>query len=140
MDMQGALRARLIDGNAGALLPTYTPSGGSPRKTVFWVERPQGSPLPAITLQTVTGDRVQTHDGFQGLRSPRVQLDSLALTYEQSRQVFEAAIVDLAPGVTSNGIKFDRMFFDGERDFVERVGTTSIFRASIDLIVWHSPA
>lgn len=127
MDMQGALRARLLGQTDAAT-------------RVYWVERPQTSALPAITLQTISGDRPQTHDGFQELRSTRVQMDCWAASHQAAADILQAAIAAVAPKVTANGIKFDRMFFDGERDFVERVGTTTIFRASIDLIVWHSPA
>lgn len=129
MDMQGALRARLV---AAAL-----PGVGS---RIYWVDRPQGSALPAITLQTISGERPQTHDGFQGLRSSRVQMDVWATSYAQARQITDAAVAALAPDETSNGVNFGRMFFEGERDLLERIETQAIHRTSIDLIVWHSPA
>ena len=128
MDMQGSLRARLL---------SATPAS----TRVYWVSRPQASELPSITLQTLSGDRPQTHEGMQATRSTRVQLDYWAGTYAAARAGMDAAIAALDDRhVASNGTVFDAIFFEGERDFVERVGTTDIYRTSIDLIVWHYPA
>jgi hypothetical protein len=128
MDMQGALRARLLNQTAAGT-------------RVYWVTRPQASARPAITLQTISGGRPRTYAGLQGFRDSRVQMDIWAATYAEARSVAEAAIAALEPIKTiSNGIIFDSIFFDSERDILERVGTTDIHRTSIDLIVWHQPA
>lgn len=128
MDMQAALRARLV---AAATL------AGS---RVYWLDRPQGTDLPSITLQTVSGDRPQHMAGFQGTRSSRVQMDVWAASYSAARQIMDAAVAAIAPKNTSNGIEFGRTFFEDERDFTERLETQTIYRTSVDLIVWHSPA
>lgn len=128
MDMQGALRARLV--------AAATAAGAR----VHWLERPQGGALPAITLQTISGDRPQHMAGFQGTRTARVQLDAWAERYETARAIVEAAVAALAPKQSGNGIAFGRMFFEGERDFTERLETHLVYRTSIDLIVWHAPA
>lgn len=127
MDMQGALRARLLGATAAG-------------SRVYWVDRPQGSALPAITLQVISGDRPQTYDGFQSSRQSRVQMDVWAETHAAGTALLEAAIGAVAPRVTANGIQFDRTFFEGERDTSERLGTANIYRAGIDLLVRHSPA
>jgi hypothetical protein len=123
-----------------AKVATYTPQGSTPRPAVFVGLRPQGSPLPAITLQTVTGDYPKTYDGLQATRDPRVQLNAWGETYEAARAIIPVAVAVLAPKEISNGIVFDNILFKGERDFIERVGTADIYRTSIDLIVWHYPA
>lgn len=128
--MQGALRARLI-----AAAPVTALVG----TRVYWLTRPQGHLLPAITLQTVSGDLPQTMAGFQDTRTARVQMDCWALSYSASRQVYVAAVAALAPKETSNGIQFGRMYFEGEQDFIERLETQDIYRTSVDLIVWHTP-
>jgi hypothetical protein len=128
MDMQGALRARVIAAATAAA------------DRVYWVERPQSSALPAITLQVISGDRPQTMSGFQDTRTARVQMDVWADTYAQAHAVRDAAIAALAPKETSNGVQFGRMFFEGEQDFAERTDIKTIHRASVDLIVWHTPA
>ena len=127
MDMQGALRARLVNQTAAAA-------------KVYWLTRPQATDIPAITLQTISGDRPQTYAGFQEWRESRVQLDTWAATYSSARAMLEAAITALQPLGTSNGVRFDRTEFEGERDGTDRLGTDTIYRTGIDLIVRHAPA
>lgn len=128
MDMQGALRARLLGATAAG-------------QKVYWVLRPQAAQLPAITLEVVSGDRPRTHDGLQATRAPRVQLNIWATDYSQAQSILDAAITALAePQVTLNGVFFDQIQFEGEGDSLERLGTTDIFHKRIDLIVWHHPA
>lgn len=126
--MQGALRARLLGATAAG-------------QRVYLLRRPQASQLPAITLENVTGAYPQTHDGLQATRSPRVQLNVWAADYDQAQEILEAAVAALAPRkVTSNGVFFDHIEFEGEGDSLERLGTTDIIHKRLDLIVWHYPA
>lgn len=132
MDMQAALRARLVG---------QTAAGGQ----VHWLTRPQGDDLPAITLQTVSGDRPRTYGGIQDWRESRVQLDIWAASYGAARSILEAAIAALSPKVVENGVFFDTTSFENERDYAEfdrnsSLATTTIYRTGIDLIVRHSPA
>ena len=127
MDMKGALRARLVAANAGAAV-------------VAWVERPQGTNLPAITLQTISGERAQTYAGFQGWDETRVQMDAWAASYGQANAIREAAINAAAVLETVNGVRFDRTEFENERDGLEQLETGPVYRAGIDLLVRHAPA
>lgn len=128
MDMQGALRARLV-GQTGA---------GS---RVYWLDRPQASALPAITLQIISRDRAQHTEGFQELQSARVQVDVWAPDYAATQTVTEAAIGVLAPPQTGNGIQFTRMFFESERNLTERSDAGAlIHRTSFDALVHYQPA
>lgn len=131
MDMQGALRARLL-----AAAPVTALVG----QRIYWLDRPQASALPSITLQTIAGERSQTHDGFQSTQASTIQCDIWASSYGQGRQILEEVIAALAPPQTGNGIEFGRMFFEPERDLIEQLATTNVYRTSIDLIVWHHPA
>lgn len=132
MDVQGALRARLL-----AAVPVTALVG----QRVYWVQRPQESGLPAITLETATGDRPRTYEGLQATRSPRIQMNVWAVDYSSAQQIVDAAIAALAPiRTTSNGVYFDQIDFESEGDSLERLGTTDIIHKRIDLIVWHSPA
>lgn len=131
MDWQGALRARLTA--AASVIALVA-------QRIYWVDRPQASSLPAITLQTIDDGRPRHFDGFQDTRSSVVQIDVWATTYAQCRTLAEAVIAALAPEAISNGIRFLRSDVDGVRDMGERVETQFIHRTSIDLIVWHSPA
>ena len=128
MDMQAALRARLVTASTEA----------GPR--VYWVDRPQGSDLPSITLQTISGDRPQTYDGFQGWRETRVQADAWATSYGQATSIREALIAAASALETTNGVRFDRTDFENERDGLEQLETGQVYRAGIDLLVRHAPA
>lgn len=129
MDMEGALRARIV--------AAATAAGDR----VYWVDRPQGSALPSITLQTITGDYPQTHEGMQATRDPRIQLDVWATSYGQAKAIMDAAIAALKNNALgSNGVDFERMRFENERDGLERLETVNVYRRGIDLIVWHHPA
>jgi len=129
--MQGALRARLLAAS------TVTALVG---QRVSWLDRPQGSALPSVTLQTISDGRPQHFGGLQDLRPTRVQIDVWAATYASSRAVAEAVIAAILPAETINGVRFSRSFIDSLNDLSERLGETSIYRTSIDVIVWHSLA
>ncbi len=129
MDMQGALRARLL-----AALTVTTLVG----TRVHWMTRPQNDPLPSITLLTVSDGRPKHLKGYQGFRETRVQCDCWASTYSQARALAEAAIAVLSPPQTGNGVRFDHAIADGPRDLGENIGTAFIHRASVDFIIWHS--
>lgn len=131
MDWQGALRARLI---------AAAPVTALVAQRVYWVDRPQTSSLPAITLQTIIEDRPQTMAGFDGLDRSLVQMDVWGTTYAQVQQVKEAALAAVVPENTGNGVHFARAFIDTIRDLGERVETQFIHRASIDLIIHHAIA
>lgn len=134
MDMPGALRARIIAASTGA---------GS---RVTWVERPQSAALPAVTLQIVSDLREQHLRGFQSIRNTRVQIDCWAKSedngagYSKATALKEAVLAAVIPENTSNGIRFDRAFVDGERDLGEQTATQFIHRASVDLIFFWAPA
>ena len=131
MDYQAALRARLI-----AAAPVNTLVSGR----VYWVDRPQGSQLPAITLQVISDERPQTMDGFIKTRATTVQVDCWAPSYSVKTQLAEAVIAAVTPATTLNGVKFHRALVNDVRDLGERVETQFYHRASIDLVVWHTPA
>lgn len=129
MDWQGALRARLT-----AAAPVTALVG----QRVYWVDRPQASSLPAITLQTITEGRTQHMKGFDGFNSSLVQVDCWGTAYGDVRKIAEAVIAALVPENTSNGVRFARAFVDSIRDLGERVETQFIHRTSLDLIIHHS--
>lgn len=138
MDWQGALRARLIAAAPVLALVWKHPDTAVP--AITWVDRPQTSGLPAITLQTISEDRPQTMAGFDGLDRSLVQMDVWGTSYAQVQQVKEAALAAVVPANTGNGVIFARAFVDTIRDLGERVETQFIHRASIDLIFHHATA
>lgn len=129
MDWQGALRARLVNNGPVAALVA---------QRIYWVDRPQGQPLPAITLQTISEQREQHFAGFDGMDVSRVQIDVWGTSYGEVQAIKEAALAAVIGSNTSNGVHFERAFVDSIRDLGERVETQFIHRASIDLIVHHN--
>lgn len=130
MEMREALRDRLLDaGGVSALVGTR----------VSWVTRPQASALPAITLQVISGEHPQHLEGFEK-EETRVQLDAWAASTAAASAIVKAAKAALAPGVVHEGVQFGRMFFEQERDGVERLGNVDVYRVGIDLIFKHKAA
>lgn len=130
MDWQAALRARLVaDSPVTALVA----------QRVYWVERPQGSALPAVTLLTVSDTREQHLKGFESLQGARVQVDVWAANFASAREVTEAMLAAIVPAALNNGIQFSRAMVDlAPRDLSERIDSTSIFRTTTDLLVHYS--
>jgi hypothetical protein len=129
MDWQAALRARLL---------AASPITALVAQRVYWMSRPQGSALPAITLQTISDEREQHMKGFHGVQSARVQVDVWGETYGSVRDIANKVIAALVPANTANGIRFDRGFVDSIRDLGERTETAFLHRASIDFIIHHA--
>jgi hypothetical protein len=128
MDMQGGLRARLLADAAVAA------AVGS---RVYWVQRPQSTALPAITMQTIDDPRPNHMQGFDGARTTRVQLDCWAPSFSAALTLARACIAALAEPTTLNGKRFGPTLIDGQRDLLDDVSGTPIHRQSVDLLVWH---
>ncbi len=130
MDFEGALRSRLTAAGAVTALVGAR---------VYWVDRPQSSALPGITLQLVDDQRGQHFGGFHTLQRAVVQIDVWATTYASGKAIKEAVIAALVPEVTANGIEFQRAFITA-RDLSERTETAFIHRPSLDFTFHYSAA
>ena len=128
MDLQAALRSRLL-GNATVAAAVST--------RIDWGQRPQGSPYPAIVLQTISDPRPVHLKDYEATRSTLVQMDVYALTYSAALSIARAAIAVLKVPATVSGKVFGPTFVDGQRDTVEPSGTTNIHRQSVDFNIWH---
>jgi hypothetical protein len=125
MDWRAALRSRVMGLASGR---------------VYLDERPQGDPLPGLVLVVVSDDRPQHLKGFE-LAPGRVQIDAYAASSKAAWDLGEAALALLVPGGTFNGHVFSRADVAlGLRSLPERVGNTTIFRVSMDLIFHHAEA
>lgn len=105
---------------------------------VEWDDLAPDAPLPAITLQTITDARPDTHDGFDEFRPTRVQLNALARTKAEAVAVRDAAIAALIGPAYAEGAEFLRSFVDGGGSDAERLPTGRICRERTDLIIWHN--
>lgn len=137
MDFYGGVTARLL---------TDPAVSGIADQRVNWGLRPQGEPLPAVTLQVVSDPRPAHLKGFDGARATRLQCDCWAETLTQALALARAVIAALKDPATVSGKKFGNALVDGQRDLGETVGSgsdarasgTFIHRQSVDLIIWHS--
>jgi hypothetical protein len=133
MDFEGALRARLLSAApVVALVADWRDT-----KAIYWVDRPQASALPAITLQTIDDDRAQHMGGFQSMQRALVQVDIWAATYAAGKALKEAVIAALVPAASGNGIDFRRAFVRG-RDLSEQTETQFVHRPSLDFTFFYS--
>lgn len=128
MDFEMALHARLI---------AAAPVAAQVADRVFWIDRPQGSELSAITLQIVIEDREQHMQGFQGRQFVTVQVDGWAETYAKAKALKEAIIAALIPPAEVDGVRFGRASVVA-RDLSERTETRLLFRPSMDFTFNYS--
>jgi hypothetical protein len=124
MDMEGALRARLL-----AAVPR-----------VYWDERPQDSVLPDVTLLLAADSRDQHMEGFQELQPARVQADVRGRSFAEKKTLKEAVIAILGIPHTGNGISFSAATEIMAHTANERTETQFIFRDIIDFTIHHAPA
>lgn len=122
-----------------AYLLANTTLAGLLGNRINWNTRPQGSQLPAIVLQRVSGTTDYTMDGPSGLKQSRVQIDCWAKTYGSSVAVSRAvksALSGLRADLGSTNIQ--GAFVDNERQsFEQGAGGEEFHRVSIDLILNH---
>lgn len=127
-DLETALRARA---KADA---TFVAAGSS---AVEWEEQAAGTPLPHTTLQIISDPRPQHLKGYDAARETRVQADCRAKTPKQAKAMARALIAAVAaPGIYS-GHQFGRTAAEGPRALNERVNDATVFRQSVDLLIWH---
>jgi hypothetical protein len=105
---------------------------------VEWDDLAPDSAFPAITLQTITDNRPQNHDGFDPFWGTRVQVNSLARKKIEAAAVREAAIAALVPYAEQGGTIFLRSFIDSGGSDAEQTQTGRICRERTDLIIWHN--
>jgi hypothetical protein len=125
--MQAALRSRLLAD------PTIA---GLVGQRVDWGLRPQGKPLPAITLTLVPTPRGYHMDGPQATQIHRVQIDCWAESYKAASDLRDAVIAELEPANAS----FFASFVERSADMPERTDTGVIYRAMLEFKIIPIPA
>jgi hypothetical protein len=128
MSFEAALRGRLrSDAGVAALAGDR----------IEWSVRPQGSPLPAVTLLMIAETVDQTLEDFQERQFARVQVDVRAETRSEAVALRKAVIAAVAPAGTFDGVNFGRATFDPVTDRGSNSETGFVHRDSFDLIVMH---
>lgn len=106
---------------------------------VFPFSRQQGSALPAITVQRISGAPLYADDGETGLENVRMQVDCWAMTYGSAKLLGRAATDAFSAfSGTVSGVEFQFVTLEAERDERE-VGANAaeyLYRVSLDFEVW----
>lgn len=128
--MEENLIARLL-ANAGVAAIVGT--------RVYPGARPQGSALPALVLNKISGAPVYDDEGEAGLLTARMQIDAWGITYTAAK-LLARAVRDCLSGLvgTQGTIAFRNVLIDVERDTRE-TGANEFqyeYSASTDYIIW----
>ena len=127
--MTAALRDRLkADAGVNAIAATR----------VYRDERPQGSGLPAIVIMLVSDPRDYTYAGRTDFRRSRVTVECLASSRGAADEMAEAVIAACEGAAVVGATTFQRVIVANQFGDSDRVTDGTIFRAAVDLFVWHS--
>ncbi|SNT43578.1 Protein of unknown function [[Luteovulum] sphaeroides subsp. megalophilum] len=124
--MEEDLRALLL----GA--PAITALAGT---RINFGRHPQGDPLPALVLTTVSDREGLTLDGPDGLQRARVQIDCYAASYGEAKRL-SRAVRDLLHGHAGGG--FRALILEAARDLGAPEAPGRPFRVSLDFLVTYS--
>ena len=128
--MEEQLKANLR-ANAGVAARTAVING---RPAVDWVTRPDGSDLPALTLQRISSDNLYTQDGRAKLTGARVQFDCWGKTYGQVRLLWRAVLAAMDSPTDDY-----RAFLEDDNDSPpeDLAGGIRVFRVRGDFRIWY---
>lgn len=127
--METELRSRLLaDGTISGLVGTR----------IDWGVRPQGKPLPAITLTLANDTRDQAMAGIQNTQGPLVQIDCWAEKYADTVTLREAVIALIATAATVSGVRFLAAQNINTHDLPEKTDTGIVHHSMIRANIWHT--
>jgi hypothetical protein len=128
--MEADLRTRLVDATTAA---------GS---RWSWVDRPQGAGLPAGTLTMISPGRDYTHAGADGLYRARIRTDCWAARHIDATTLAGQVISAIEPAGAVGGTVFEQSFLAANRDMDPEslAGGVTVFRRSLDFMIWWRPA
>jgi hypothetical protein len=107
---------------------------------VYRDERPQGTVLPAVWFQVITGARDALMKGEHALNPTRLQVNCLGDSRGAADELAEAVLGARPLRAAVGDTHFSRLIVDNIGEDSERQETGgTIFRTRIDLIVWHRP-
>lgn len=126
---ESIIRLLLSDSGLSALVSTRIHPGSLP----------QGSTLPAIVMNRISGAPLYTDEGEAGLSQARIQIDCWGETYSSAKQTARAVIACLSAfDGTVGATTFANIMLNAERDLRETGGDAAEypFRTSLDFSVW----
>jgi hypothetical protein len=127
--MEEAIIARLLaDSGLAAIVGTR----------VFPGSRPQGSALPAVVMNRISGGPLYADDGEVGLEQARIQIDCWAESYGEAKLLARAVTACLSAfDGTVGATTFEFIELENERDLREggSDAATYPFRTALDFVV-----
>ena len=120
-----------------ALLARLRAAGTLAGARVNWDLRPQNDPLPAVVLSIVSDARPLHLKGPEARRRTRVNADCWGASALEATRLAIQVIGAAREPATVQGVRFGVTRTDGGQSFVETQDGQTIFRRSIDLLVWH---
>jgi hypothetical protein len=125
--MQQALKTRLLaDATISDLVGTR----------VDWDARPQGKPLPAITLSKID-PRAQHMGGPQATRNTIIQVDCWASKASDAHTLAEAVVAELQPAATVGGVNFLGAFLT-DTSMTEETDNGTVYRVMVRGSISHT--
>lgn len=121
-----------------ALLKGDTTISGLVSTRVDWGVRPQGKPLPAITLTRVVGSHDQTMSGVEITQGPLIQIDCWAETYADMAALRDAVIALIATPVVQGSTRFLGAQNIIDHDLPEDTDNGLVQRSMIRANIWHT--
>lgn len=107
---------------------------------VFPLSRPQGSALPSITVQRISGAPLYADEGEVGLNNGRVQVDCYGISYADAKDLSAAvkSTLSAVKDVSAAGVDFVYILVEDERDIRETGSEQQDypFRIALDFDVW----
>jgi len=129
----------IMEGELIDLLLTHAPIAAIVGTRVYPARRAQGSAFPAIVVTRVSGQPLYADDGEVGLQDARVQIDSVAMTYTEAKNLAQAVRARLTAFSGVHGdVNFSYIMLDEERDLPESGANAAEYttRVAMDFIVW----
>jgi len=104
---------------------------------VEWAKVPQGMTMPAVILHAISAPPLYTMRGRVSLIGELVQIDCWASTFLVARNL-AAAVTDALDQLTEPPLQ---AIIENQRSDLDTAeGRSDLYRASLDVRVWHSQA
>jgi len=110
---------------------------------IFPGVRPQGSVLPSIVFNKISGGPLYDDEGEVGLDQDRVQIDSWSTDYTEAKSLSREVRASLSAYFgTTSGVESLYCHLDSERDLVETGSNNAeyLHRVSMDFIILNRSA
>lgn len=107
---------------------------------VFPLIAPQGTRLPYVTYQRVATETMHTFDGADGLVMAQVEVNAIASTYKEAKDLSQAAHEALQDFNGVEGMDFiediTRESQREDHDAITDAGQKPVYRVSTDYNIW----